>query len=112
MSRRYSQVKNIDKPVQDRAALPTTNNVIGERKFVTSEQAIYQWDGTKWVDTQLDFDLTIAPEVLEIQVDAPGAGQDTDWLWTWEQSTLPYARRTITNSPEVNVPLYRDGTYK
>ena len=111
MSRRYSQVKNIDKPVQDRAALPTTNNVIGERKFVTSEQAIYQWDGTKWVDTQLDFDLTIAPEVLEIQVDAPGAGQDTDWLWTWEQSTLPYARRTITNSPEVNVPLYRDGTY-
>lgn len=111
MSRRYSQVKNIDNPVQDRAALPTTNNVIGERKFVTSEQAIYQWDGTKWVDTQLDFDLTIAPEVLEIQVDAPGAGQDTDWLWTWEQSTLPYARRTITNSPEVNVPLYRDGTY-
>lgn len=111
MSRRYSQVKNIDKPVQDRAALPTTNNVIGERKFVTSEQAIYQWDGTKWVDTQLDFDLTIAPEVLEIQVDAPGAGQDTDWLWTWEQSTLPYARRTITNSPEVSVPLYRDGTY-
>jgi hypothetical protein len=111
MSRRYSQVKNIDKPVQDRAALPTTNNVIGERKFVTSEQAIYQWDGTKWVDTQLDFDLTIAPEVLEIQVDSPGAGQDTDWLWTWEQSTLPYARRTITNSPEVSVPLYRDGTY-
>ena len=111
MSRRYSQVKNIDKPVQDRAALPATNNVIGERKFVTSEQAIYQWDGTKWVDTQLDFDLTIAPEVLEIQVDAPGAGQGTDWLWTWEQSTLPYARRTITNSPEVSVPLYRDGTY-
>ncbi len=111
MSRRYSQVKNIDKPVQDKAALPATNNTIGERKFVTSEQAIYQWNGTKWVDTQLDFDLTIAPEVLEIQVDAPGAGQDTDWLWTWEQSTLPYARRTITNSPEVSVPLYRDGTY-
>jgi len=111
MSRRYSQVKNINKPVQDKAALPATNNTIGERKFVTSEQAIYQWNGTKWVDTQLDFDLTIAPEVLEIQVDAPGAGQDTDWLWTWEQSTLPYARRTITNSPEVSVPLYRDGTY-
>lgn len=111
MSRRYSQVKNIDKPVQDKAALPAANNVTGERKFVTSEQAIYQWNGTKWVDTQLDFDLTIAPEVLEIQVDAPGAGQDTDWLWTWEQSTLPYARRTITNSPEVSVPLYRAGTY-
>ena len=56
-------------------------------------------------------DLSIAPEVLEIQVDAPASGQDTAWLWTWEQSTLPYARRTITNSPEISVPLYRQGTY-
>ena len=56
-------------------------------------------------------DLTIAPEVLEIQVDAPAAGQDTAWLWTWEQSTLPYARRTITNSNELQVPLYKQGTY-
>ena len=58
-----------------------------------------------------DVNLAIAPEVLEIQVDAPAAGQDTAWLWTWEQSTLPYARRTITNSPEVQVPLYKQGTY-
>ena len=58
-----------------------------------------------------DVNLSIAPETLEIQVDAPAAGQDTAWLWTWEQSTLPYARRTITNSPEVNVPLYKQGTY-
>jgi hypothetical protein len=56
-------------------------------------------------------DLNIAPEVLEIQVAAPAAGQDTAWLWTWEQSTLPYARRTITNSPEVQVPIYKQGTY-
>ena len=56
-------------------------------------------------------DLAIAPETLEIQVDAPAAGQDTTWLWTWEQSTLPYARRTITNSPELSVPLYKQGTY-
>ena len=58
-----------------------------------------------------EVDLTIAPEVLEIQVDAPAAGQDTAWLWTWEQSTLPYARRTITNSNEAQVPLYKQGTY-
>ena len=58
-----------------------------------------------------DVNLSIAPEILEIQVDAPAAGQDTAWLWTWEQSTLPYARRTITNSPEVQVPLYKQGTY-
>ena len=58
-----------------------------------------------------DVNLSIAPEVLEIQVDAPDAGQDTMWKWTWEQSTLPYARRTITNSGELNVPLYKEGTY-
>jgi hypothetical protein len=56
-------------------------------------------------------DLTIAPEVLEIQVDSPTPGQNVPWVWTWEQSTLPYARRTITNSPELTVPLYKQGTY-
>ena len=58
-----------------------------------------------------DINLNIAPEVLEIQVDAPDMGQATMWKWTWEQSTLPYARRTITNSNELNVPLYKEGTY-
>src|SRR6056300_1274983 len=55
--------------------------------------------------------LDIAPEVLEIQVSAPQAGQDTQWLWTWLTSSLPYARRDITNSPEIQVPLYKQGTY-
>ena len=63
------------------------------------------------IEELVNIDLSIAPEVLEIQVAAPAAGQDTAWLWTWEQSTLPYARRTITNSPEVQVPLYKQGTY-
>src|SRR6056300_1180073 len=63
------------------------------------------------IEELVNIDLSIAPEVLEIQVAAPAAGQDTAWLWTWEQSTLPYARRTITNSPEVSVPLYKQGTY-
>jgi hypothetical protein len=55
--------------------------------------------------------LAIAPEVLGIQVDSPTTGQDVPWIWTWQQSTLPYARRTITNSPEIQVPLYKQGTY-
>ena len=55
--------------------------------------------------------LNIAPEVLEIQVSAPQAGQATTWLWTWLTSSLPYARRDITNSPEISVPLYKQGTY-
>jgi hypothetical protein len=58
-----------------------------------------------------EVDLNIAPEVLEIQVSAPAAGQATTWLWTWLTSSLPYARRTITNSPELQVPLYKQGTY-
>ena len=58
-----------------------------------------------------EVDLSIAPEILEIQVDAPAAGQDTQWVWTWLTSSLPYARRTITNSPELSVPLYKQGTY-
>src|SRR6056300_1102296 len=66
---------------------------------------------TSNIEELVNIDLSIAPEILEIQVSAPAAGQDTAWLWTWEQSTLPYARRTITNSPEVQVPLYKQGTY-
>ena len=58
-----------------------------------------------------EVDLAIAPEVLEIQVSAPASGQATTWLWTWETSSLPYARREITNSPEIQVPLYLQGTY-
>ncbi len=60
----------------------------------------------------LPFNLTIAPEILVINVDAPFAGNDIHWLWTWEQSTLPYARTSITNQMQTSVPLYRQGTYQ
>src|SRR6056300_1445859 len=63
------------------------------------------------IEELVNVNLTIAPEVLEIQVSAPQAGQATTWLWTWETSSLPYARREITNSPEIQVPLYLQGTY-
>jgi hypothetical protein len=62
---------------------------------------------------QLDnVDLTIAPEVLEIQVADPTAGHGTEWLWTWLTSSLPYARTSITNSNQLSVPLYMQGTYQ
>ena len=57
------------------------------------------------------FNLTIAPEVLTIQVSATDAGDDITWFWTWETSTLPYARTAITNSPQISVPMYKQGTY-
>ena len=60
----------------------------------------------------LPFDLNIAPEVLSINADGSGPGNDIMWLWTWEQSTLPYARTTITNQQQIQVPLYKLGTYQ
>jgi hypothetical protein len=59
----------------------------------------------------LNFNLTVLPEVLEIQVDSPDAGHGQDWLWTWTTSSLPYARINITNSAQLSVPLYKQGTY-
>ena len=69
--------------------------------------------GTRTIsqDNIPDVNLSIAPEVLTIDVAAPAAGQDTQWLWNWLTSSLPYARREITNSNELNVPLYKQGTY-
>jgi len=68
-------------------------------------------DGEITMAKMSQVNLTIAPEVLAIQVDAPQAHQDSVWMWTWLTSSLPYARRTITNSPESQVPLYKQGTY-
>jgi hypothetical protein len=58
-----------------------------------------------------DVDLTVQPEVLELQVADPTAGHGTAWQWTWEQSSLPYARATITNQTQPSVALYMQGTY-
>jgi hypothetical protein len=58
------------------------------------------------------FNLNIAPETLTINVAAPAAGDDTAWLWNWATSTLPYARTEVVNSAQVNVPLYKQGTYQ
>jgi hypothetical protein len=81
------------------------------RDLYLSGNSIELGDRTITSDNIPDVNLAIAPEVLEIQVAAPAAGQDTAWLWTWLTSSLPYARREITNSPEVQVPLYKQGTY-
>ena len=64
------------------------------------------------IDIFSDIDLTVQPEVLEIQLDAPSAGHGASWLWTWLTSSLPYARTTITNAVQLSVPLYKQGTYQ
>ena len=69
-------------------------------------------DAVEDIEDLSNVDLTIAPEVLEIQVADPTAGHGTAWLWTWLTSSLPYARTAITNSTQLSVPLYMQGTYQ
>jgi len=76
-----------------------------------SGNTLYLGDQTFSSSDILPFNLSIAPEVLTIQVDSVDPGDDVTWFWTWETSTLPYARTQITNSPQISVPLYRQGTY-
>lgn len=60
----------------------------------------------------LDFDLGIEPETMVMGVDAPSAGHDADWLWSWDVvSALSYARTRIRSQVQSNVPLYKKGTY-
>ena len=68
--------------------------------------------GTTSINSFSDVDLTVVPEVLEIQLDAPAAGHGSAWLWTWLTSSLPYARTNITNASQLSVPLYKQGVYQ
>jgi len=58
-----------------------------------------------------DVNLTVQPEVLEIQLDSPDSGGGMNWFWTWAQTQLPFARTNITNELQLSVPIYTQGTY-
>ena len=57
-------------------------------------------------------DNTIEPETLNFATDVRGAGQNAHWLWSWNPTTLPYARAPISLSNEGEIPLYKAGTYQ
>ena len=57
-------------------------------------------------------DNTIEPETLNFATDVLGAGQNAHWLWSWNPTTLPYARAPISLSNEGEIPLYKAGTYQ
>ena len=50
-------------------------------------------------------DNTIEPETLNFATDVRGAGQNAHWLWSWNPTTLPYARAPISLSNEGEIPL-------
>ena len=55
----------------------------------------------------LDFDLSIEPETFTFNVDAPDAGQNAAWKWSWDAGTVAYDRAKISNVTQGNVPLYK-----
>ena len=63
------------------------------------------------IDNFSDIDLAITPEILQINVDVQAAGHAAPWLWSWKISSIPYARSTILNLAQTDVPLYKAGTY-
>jgi hypothetical protein len=56
-------------------------------------------------------DNTIEPEILNAAVDVDSAGHHPDWKWSWNPTTLPYARENITMQAQNDVPIYKSGTY-
>jgi hypothetical protein len=79
--------------------------------IVQQPSVISQVAGSTSVGQLTNVNLTPNPEVLSLAVDSPTAGHASPWLWTWVSGALPYARATITNQSQSNVPLYIDGTY-
>lgn len=58
-----------------------------------------------------DFDFELVPEAMELIVNSNEAGHGMNWFWSWGE-TLLYGRGAILNSStEVDVPIYRGGTY-
>ena len=68
-------------------------------------------DNPETIQELSNVSLDIVPETLTFAVDSVGAGGSPDWLWTWKSGALPYARTTILNQVQANVPLYALGTY-
>ena len=83
--------------------LLTSNGIIQDSKLKRS--------ATLDSEEVLDFDLTIEPETFTFNVDAPDAGQNAMWKWSWDAGTVAYDRGKISNVTQGNVPLYKKGTY-
>jgi len=90
----------------------STITSVGNLASLSVSNAIFIGNSTFTEEKIFPFNLVISPEVLVINVDAPDAGNDITWKFTWTTSSLPYSRTPITNSPQSIVPLYKQGTYQ
>jgi hypothetical protein len=57
-------------------------------------------------------DQSIDPETLNFATDVDSAGHMPDWKWSWNVTTLPYGRESITMKAQNEVPIYKQGTYR
>ena len=108
-----SKAKYIAKTVDVSGNLTTSNTInLGGVTISSANGVVSLPANTKIGTAQLPpVNLNIVPEVLTIQTAATEPGDAIRWFWTWQTSTLPYARSTITNSFQTTVPLYKLGTY-
>ena len=86
-----------------------TSSDIGE--IAVGSTSITVGDKSLDSDSILDFTLDVDPETFTFNVDAPDAGQNAAWKWSWDAGTVAYDRAKITNVTQGNVPLYKQGTY-
>ena len=59
-------------------------------------------------------DLIVPSENMTIAVDETDAGMSpaSGWEWSWNATSLPYARSTILNQTQGQIPLYKGSTYQ
>ncbi|NDB29870.1 hypothetical protein EB155_09060, partial [archaeon] len=84
-----SNVSNFDPAAVSQSIIPDTNEAydLGSatnkfRDLYLSSNTLYLGDTTFSSEDILQFDLSVTPETLEIQVDDPTAGHGTAWQWT------------------------------
>jgi hypothetical protein len=63
------------------------------------------------VEDLSNVDILPEDETLSMAVDETDAGHGTSWKWSWNPSTLPYARDTILNQTQGPIPIYKGSTY-
>ena len=83
---------------------------LGDATISADANGNIELDNNIIIDGQ-QLSLIREPEQLTLNVHAPDSGQNTDWRWTWDSSVL-YSRSSLTDSVEVEIPIYRQGTYE
>ena len=66
------------------------------------------------IEELTNVDLVVPSENMTIAVDETDSGGSptSGWEWSWNATSLPYARSTILNQTQGQIPLYKGSTYQ